>query len=96
MHTMPDILTQNWRGKTRDGLRTRIGVDKSWTGRSAVSSATNTLVSPAIACTAHKTRVSDMRLPASRADQHPLYAVRGLETPNPMRRNRHNPRYSSG
>ena len=95
MNTMPHRLADNWRGLTRDSLRTRIGVDKSWTGRSVVSSATNTLVSRAIACTTHRTRLSEMR-PVSRAAQHSLYTVRGLETPLPKRRNCHKPQYSSG
>ena len=91
MNTMPHRLADNWRGLTRDGLRTRIGVDKSW----IVSSATNTLVSRAIACTTHRTRLSEMR-PVSRAAQHSLYTVRGLETPLPKRRNCHKPQHSSG
>lgn len=75
MHTMPGRQSGNSRGQSRDGLRTSIGV-ASWTGRSGVSTATNSRVSRAVACTTHRTRVSEMRLPAARAPQE-KYSIAG-------------------
>lgn len=94
-------MSNNFVGKlpqvdSREFRRARAGIDKSWTGRSLVSSATNTRVSRVVACTTHRTRVSDMRFPVSRPVLYSRYTLHGPETPLHQRRNCRNPQHLSG
>ena len=82
MHTMPGKQTRNFRGLGRDRLRTPMGV-ASWTGRSGISTATNSRVSRSVASTTHRTRVSEMRLPAARALQEQRSVAGDLEPSTP-------------
>jgi hypothetical protein len=95
MHTMPGRQSGNSRGQSRDGLRTPIGV-ASWTGRSGVSTATNSRVSRAVACTTHRTRVSEMRLPAARAPRDNSSLAGGLGPSTPDAQELSLPLYVSG
>ena len=95
MHTMTGIQTANSRGLGRDGLRTPIGV-ASWTGRSGVSTATNSRVSRYVARTTHRTRVSEMRLPAARAPQDKPFLAGGLGPSTPDAQALSLPLYVSG
>jgi hypothetical protein len=57
---------------SRAGLRVSSGLTRLWTGRARVSTATNTTIPRCVATTTHRTRVSEMRVHASRLDCGPV------------------------
>ena len=98
MRALTHRLASSGFGSAPDGLSLRVPARKSWTGRSLVSSATDTLVSRAISCTTHRTRVSEMRLQASDSLQQQSKNTQGIWNivSNHKRRSRPQPGNTGG